>query len=68
MTDEQPDPKSGARGTVLTEMLPGGKVEIDGTEYQARCRGGWADRGDDIVVVGLDAFGLIVDKTKPLAD
>ena len=55
-------PQSGARGSVLTTMLPSGKVLIDGEEYPARFRGGWADPGDEIVVVGLDAFGLIVDK------
>ena len=63
MSEEQP--QSGARGRVLTPMLPSGRVVIDGVEYQARFRGGWADPGEEIVVVGCDAFGLIVDKPEP---
>ncbi len=63
MTEEQP--QSGARGRALTPMVPSGKVLIDGVEYQARHRGGWADPDEEIVVVGLDAFGLIVDKPEP---
>jgi membrane-bound ClpP family serine protease len=55
-------PQSGARGTVLTEMLPSGIVLIDGEKYPARFRGGWGDPGEQIVVVGLDTFGLIVAK------
>ncbi len=63
MTEEQP--QRGAKGRTLTAMGPSGKVLIDGVEYQARFRGGWGDRDDEIVVVGLDAFGLIVDKPEP---
>jgi hypothetical protein len=35
---------------------------IDGVEYSARLKSGSADSGDEVMVVGLDAFGLIVDK------
>ena len=60
MTEQQAKP--GARGRTLTTLLPSGKVLIDGVEYNARVQGGWADKDVEIVVVGLDAFGLIVDK------
>ncbi len=55
-------PAGGAIGRALTTMSPLGKVLIDGVEYEARLRGGWADPGEEIVVEALDAFGLIVSK------
>jgi len=60
MTEEQAKP--GARGRTLTTLLPSGKVLIDGVEYNARVQSGWADKDEDVVVMGLDAFGLIVDR------
>ncbi len=60
MTDEQPT--SGERGRAITPMYPSGKVLIDGIEYSARFKSGYADSGDEVIVVGLDAFGLIVGK------
>ena len=60
MTGEQPT--SGERGRAITPMLPSGKVLIDGVEYSARFKSGFADPGDEVIVVGLDAFGLIVGK------
>ena len=58
MSEEQD--KIGAQGRTLTMMRPSGKVVIEGTEYGARLKSGWADAGEEIVVVGMDAFGLIV--------
>ncbi len=58
MTGEQPT--SGERGRAITPMLPSGKVLIDGVEYNARFKSGFAESGDEVIVVGLDAFGLIV--------
>ena len=46
-------------------MTSQGKVLIDGIEYSARFKSGFANSGDEVVVVGLDAFGLIVDKPEP---
>ncbi len=63
MTDEQPT--SGARGRAITPMYPSGKVLIDGVEYSARFKSGFADFGNEVIVVGRDAFGLIVDKPNP---
>ncbi len=60
MSDEQP--ATGARGRAITPMFPSGKVLIDGVEYSARFKSGFADTGDEVLVVGLDSFGLIVDK------
>ena len=63
MNDEQP--ATGARGRAITPMTSSGKVLIDGIEYSARFKSGFANSGDEVVVVGLDAFGLIVDKPEP---
>ncbi len=60
MTDEPPT--TGERGRAITPMYPSGKVLIDGVEYSARLESGFAESGDEVVVVGLEAFGLIVDK------
>ncbi len=61
MNEEQPAP-IGARGRAITPMMPGGTVLIDGIEYSARFKSGFAESGDEVVVVGLDAFDLIVGK------
>ena len=58
MNEEQD--KTGAQGRTLTMMRPSGKVSIEGIEYDARLKSGWADAGEEVLVVGLDAFGLIV--------
>ncbi len=40
---------------------------MDGIEYYARFKSGSSDAGDEVIVLGLDAFGLIVDKPDSLA-
>ena len=60
MNEEQPT--TGARGRAIIPMYPSGKVLIDGVEYSARLESGFAESGDEVVVVGRDPFGLIVDK------
>ena len=60
MSEEQP--ATGALGRATTPMYPSGKVLIDGVKYSARFKSGFADSGDEVVVVGLEAFGLIVGK------
>ena len=52
----------GAQGRTLTKLLPSGKVLIDSVEYNARVKQGWVDKDENVVVVGLDSFGLIVAK------
>ncbi len=51
MTDEQPT--TGERGRAMTAMYPSGKVLIDGVEYSARFKSGFAESGDEVVVVSL---------------
>ncbi len=63
MTEEQPT--GGERGRAITPMYPSGKVLIDDVEYNARCKSGCANSGDEVIVVGLDSFGLIVGKPEP---
>ena len=63
MNEEQPT--TGTRGRAITPMYPSGKIVIDGVEYSARFKSGFADSGDEVIVVELDAFGLIVDKPEP---
>jgi membrane-bound ClpP family serine protease len=63
MTQEQPT--GGERRRAITPMFPSGKVLIHGIEYSARCKSGCADSGDEVIVSGLDAFGLIVGKPEP---
>ena len=60
-------PTTDARGHAVTPMMPSGKVLIDGIEYNAVVRSGYADSGDEVIVVGLNAFGLIVEKPESLA-
>jgi membrane-bound ClpP family serine protease len=62
LNDTEEQVKPGAWGRTLTTLLPSGKVLIDGVEYKARVQRGWVDEDEDVVVVGLDAFGLIVDR------
>ncbi len=63
MTEEQPT--TGELGRAITPLMPSGKVLIDGDEWSARFKSGFADSGDEVVVLGLDAFGLIVGKPEP---
>ena len=55
-------PTIGERGRAITSMFPSGKVLIDDVEYSARFKSGFAESGDEVIVVGSDAFGLIVGK------
>ena len=64
MTSEE-KPATGTRGRAITPMYPSGKVLIEGVEYGARLKSGYADSGDEVIVVELDAFGLIVGKPEP---
>ncbi len=60
-------PTIGARGRAITPMMPSGKVLIDDIKYSGTFRSGYANPGDEVVVVGLSAFGLIVDKPDSLS-
>ena len=60
-------PTIGTRGRAITPMMPSGKVLIDGNEYSGTFRSGYANPDDEVIVVGLNVFGLIVDKPDSLA-
>ncbi len=64
---EPEQPTTGARGRAITPMVPSGKVLIDEIEYSATFKSGYAEAGDEVVVVGHSAFGLIVEKPDSLA-
>jgi len=53
---------TGERGQAITTLSPSGKVLLGGVEYNARLNSGFAESGDEVVVVGFDAFSLIVGK------
>ena len=57
---------TGTRGCTITPMMPSGKVLIDGIEYSATFKSGYAESSDEVVAVG-HGFGLIVDKPDSLA-
>jgi membrane-bound serine protease (ClpP class) len=44
----------------LTTLAPSGFVEVAGRRYEAFCRSGYAAKGADLRVVGIDNFRLIV--------
>ena len=56
-------PSSGSKGIALTPLHPGGRVEIAGQRYEARCVVGSIDRGKSIRVVSSSDFDLIVEET-----
>ena len=66
MSDEQP--ATGTRGRAITPMYPYGKVLIGDVEYSARFKSGFAESGDEVIVVGSDAFGLVVGKPESPAE
>jgi membrane-bound serine protease (ClpP class) len=59
----------GRRGVAATALRPGGHVEIDGVQYEAKVMVGAIGAGAPVVVVGHSDFALVVeeetgDKTK----
>lgn len=58
-------PAAGERGRAITTLSPSGKVLVDGIEYNARLKSGFAESGDEVVVIGVDAFSLVVGKVDP---
>ncbi|RME69266.1 MAG: serine protease [Verrucomicrobia bacterium] len=45
-----------------TVLAPSGLVVLDGKQYEAFCRDGYAERGARLIVRGKDNFRLIVSK------
>ena len=55
-------PSPGSKGIALTPLHPGGRVEIAGQRYEARCAVGSIDRGESIRVVSSSDFDLVVEE------
>jgi membrane-bound serine protease (ClpP class) len=55
-------PAVGSVGTAVTDLFPGGRVEIEGTRYDARAALGPIDHGSRIRVKRTADFGLIVEE------
>lgn len=54
----------GRRGRAVSEMLPWGLVEIDGTRIEAVSEGGPIDNGATVEAVGLQGRDLVVAPTR----
>ena len=55
-------PSPGSKGVSLTPLHPGGRVEIAGQRYEARCAVGSIQRDKQIRVVSSSDFDLIVEE------
>ena len=58
-------PLKGQIGKAATPLLPGGRVKIDRTSYDALSEGGSIERGDIVLVVRVEGTHLIVRKVSP---
>ncbi len=54
----------GRTGVVITPLHPGGRIEVDGRRYAAKCRVGAIELGANIRVVDHGDFDLIVEEVK----
>lgn len=54
----------GKRGTVLTDLKPGGYVVIEGKQHQAISQEGYLTKGTEIVAIGGQEESLIVKQYK----
>jgi len=63
-TGRKPDslPKTGSRGIAITDLHPGGTVEIDGTYYEAQVVLEDIKTGTKVIVSGYKHFYLLVEK------
>lgn len=50
----------GKSGEAVTRLTPSGVVRINGRRYEALSQSGMLDRGAPVVVVGRDAFRIVV--------
>lgn len=53
-----------ATGETLSVMAPSGKVLIAGRSYDALSQSGMLERGEPVVVIGQDAFRLLVRRAE----
>ncbi|MBE6210721.1 MAG: serine protease [Rikenellaceae bacterium] len=54
--------KAGDCGVALSRLAPAGKVEIDGTIYEARSMDVFIDQRSEVEVVGFENFTVLVKK------
>lgn len=52
----------GKEGKVLTELVPTGRIEIEGKQYEGFSKDGLIREGEAIKVIGRDNFRIIVKK------
>ncbi|MEM0984357.1 MAG: NfeD family protein [Planctomycetota bacterium] len=52
----------GATGLAVTDLKPGGEIEIDGQTLDARAEQDWIDAGSRVEVVELGSFDVVVRK------
>ncbi len=55
-------PLVGKTALAITDMNPSGKVEIDGTIFDARCDSSSVSTGDKLIVKSANSFELVVRK------
>ncbi|WOO42470.1 NfeD family protein [Rubellicoccus peritrichatus] len=53
----------GKCGVALTTLSPGGKVRVEGKDYEASSISGLLKKGQSIEVVRVEAFKIIIKKT-----
>lgn len=57
------DPKAiGKKGTVLSDLKPGGYIVIEGEQHQALSQSGYLPKGTEVLVLGGEGESLIVKK------
>jgi membrane-bound serine protease (ClpP class) len=57
-------PSPGSEGVALTPLHPAGRIEIDGTRYDARCAVSLIDRGAKVRVVRSTDFEIMVEEVE----
>ncbi|MBA3238613.1 MAG: hypothetical protein H0T62_09755 [Parachlamydiaceae bacterium] len=55
-------PKKGTKGVVLATLRPSGKVQIDNEVYEAMSPGNFIEKGEPVIIIGLESGVLVVDK------
>ena len=54
--------KKGAQGTTLSRLSPMGKIEVNGSIYEAKSLDAYIDPHEAVEVVGFENFSVIVKK------
>ena len=54
----------GAKGVATSRIAPMGKVEVDGTYYEAKSADGFIDQREEVEVVGFENSSVVVRKVK----